>query len=235
MAFVGTARGGRRTAGLGAGDSVAACSIRLCWPLFLLLPRLHSLGLWPGYIPVNGEGPPRQTTPREKGGWDPGTLDRVEFVSSLQHHHPATGRGENLRTEGEAATQGAAAGSGSSCWEQRLRTLPAAPPSAPLSAHGASDSPQHLSLTRKLWVFSAGGKKDDGPATPLPDPRQGSPLWSAAVLPGLPWPLCPRPFGPGCLCCSCCGLGWCPAPSETVKWLQAQPLLHPIPHLSRGN
>lgn len=77
--------------------------------------------------------------PREKGGWDPGTLNRVEFVSSLQHHHPATGRGENLRTEGEAATQEAAVGSGSSCWEQRLRILPASPPSAPPSAHGASD------------------------------------------------------------------------------------------------
>lgn len=137
--FRGDSQGGRRTAGLGAGDPVAACSIWLCWPLFLRLPRPPSLGLWLGYIPVNGEGPPRQTTPREKGGRDPGTLNRVEFVSSLQHHHPATGRGENLRTEGEAATQGAAAGSGSSCWEQRLRILPASPPSAPPSAHGASD------------------------------------------------------------------------------------------------
>lgn len=52
--------------------------------------------------------------PREAGGWDPGTQNKLEFVSSA-YKCPGVGRGENLRTEGEAATR-----LGSSCWEQRL-------------------------------------------------------------------------------------------------------------------
>ena len=80
------------------------------------------------------------------------------------------GRGESPRAEGEAATQGATVGSGSSCGSRGSEpcwpphTAPLCPPTAPV-------------FNQKLRVFEQGGRR-----------RQtcllGQPPWAAAVLPG---------------------------------------------------
>lgn len=70
--------------------------------------------------------------PRERGrGWDPGTLNSVEFVSAMYASALAWGEVRARKLRGRPSPQGAAVGSGSSC-RRPPHTAPLCPPTAQL-------------------------------------------------------------------------------------------------------
>lgn len=111
--------------------------------------------------------------PREGGGWDPGTLNSVEFVSSVHTSTPARGEVRAREWRGRPPPQGllwgqaAAVGAEAQSPAGLPHTVPLCPPTAPV-------------FNQKLRVFEQGGRRRQ---TCLP----GQPPWAAAVLPGAAW------------------------------------------------
>lgn len=133
---------------------------------------------------------------REGGGWDPGTLNSVEFVSSVHTSTPAWGEVRAREWRGRPPPQGllwgqaAAVGAEAQSPAGLPHTVPLCPPTAPVF------------ITRSGGFLSRVGE-GGRPAC------QGSPPGQLRCSRGQPGPL-PTPTGAGLSLLARLGLGGCP-------------------------
>ena len=206
------ARGGAGLRGRGLETQqplTSSLGLCFCCCYCLILTGFGRGSWWVGELergyPSKWEKTTKAGHPRERGrGWDPGTLNSVEFVSSMHTSALAWGEVRARKLRGRPSPQGVAMGSGSSCRRP--------PHTAPLCLPTAQLMTATPILNQKAEGFRARWKEESG----LP----GSP-------PGqLPWPLCPHPLswalsaGPNLsLCVGVLGL----SPQGPLEWLQHRP------------